>query len=35
MDVQALRLGAEAPVQARREDLADVAADLSDALRTT
>ena len=31
MDVQALRLGAEAPVQARREDLADVAADLSDA----
>ena len=31
MDIQALRRGAEAPVQATRADLGDVAADLSDA----
>ena len=31
MDIQALRLGAESPVQAARGDLDDVAADLSDA----
>lgn len=31
MDIQALRRGAETPVQATRADLADVAADLSDA----